>query len=126
MADRLATGNTPRSNVLHATQGKSGVGSRPHSPTRTYTSSSRIPSPLFPSFQRELPTTTQQLVAQRPTTQAKDIVDYMREYASLGPEFHNDMTLVEYCGLRLRNHPRDPQRGGQQQQQDITWISFGK
>jgi hypothetical protein len=27
------------------------------------------------------------------------------------------MTLVEYCGLRLRNRPREPQRGGQQQQQ---------
>jgi hypothetical protein len=26
------------------------------------------------------------------------------------------MTLVEYYGLRLRNHPRDPQRGGPQQQ----------
>jgi hypothetical protein len=27
------------------------------------------------------------------------------------------MTLVEYCGLRLRNRPKEPQRGGQQQQQ---------
>jgi hypothetical protein len=27
------------------------------------------------------------------------------------------MTLVEYCGLRLRNRPREPQRGGPQQQQ---------
>jgi hypothetical protein len=27
------------------------------------------------------------------------------------------MTLVDYCGLRLRNRPREPQRGGPQQQQ---------
>jgi hypothetical protein len=27
------------------------------------------------------------------------------------------MTLVEYFGLRLRNRPREPQRGGPQQQQ---------
>jgi hypothetical protein len=27
------------------------------------------------------------------------------------------MTLVEYCGLRLRNRPREPQRGGSEQQQ---------
>jgi hypothetical protein len=32
-------------------------------------------------------------------------------------DFHQDMTLVEYCGLRLRNRPREPQRGGPQQQQ---------
>jgi hypothetical protein len=70
MEDRLATGNIPGENVLHATQGNSGVGSRPHSPTRTYTSSSRIPRPLFPSFQRELPATTQP-IAQRPTTQGR-------------------------------------------------------
>jgi hypothetical protein len=126
MEDRLATGNIPGENVLHATQGNSGAGSRPHSPTCTYTSSSRIPRPLFPSFQRALPTTTQQPVAQRPTTQAEDIADYRREYAALGPEFHNDMNLVEYCGLRLRNHPRDPQRGGQHNNRDITWSSFRK
>jgi hypothetical protein len=27
------------------------------------------------------------------------------------------VTLVEYCGLKLRNRPKDTQRGGQQQQQ---------
>ena len=114
MVDRLAIGNIPGENVLHVEQGNSGVGHRPRSPTLTYTSSSRIPRPLFPNFQRELPKATQQPVAQRPTTQAEDIVDYRREYAALGPEFHNDMTLVEYCRLRLRDHPRDRQRGGQQ------------
>jgi hypothetical protein len=35
------------------------------------------------------------------------------------------MTLVEYCGLRLRNFPREPERGGQQQEQghniDFIW-----
>jgi len=43
MTDRLAIGNIPGENVLHATQGNLGAGSRPHSPTHTYTSSSRIP-----------------------------------------------------------------------------------
>jgi hypothetical protein len=62
MADRLTAGSIPGTNAPHATQGNSGVGSRPHSPTRTYTSSSRIPQPLFPSFQRAPPTSVQQLV----------------------------------------------------------------
>jgi hypothetical protein len=35
----------------------------------------------------------------------------------LGRDFHRDMTLVEYCGLRGMNHRKEPQRGGQQQQQ---------
>jgi hypothetical protein len=113
MADRLATGSTPGTQAPHAAQGNSGAGNRPHSPTRTYTSSSRIPRPLFPSFQRAPPTATQQSIAQRQPTQAEDIAEYRREYATLGPDFHQDMTLVEYCGLRLRNRPRDTQRGGQ-------------
>jgi hypothetical protein len=40
--------------------------------------------------------------------QADEIAEYRREYATLGRDFHQDMTLVEYCGLRLRNHPREP------------------
>jgi hypothetical protein len=108
MADRLDTGNIPGENLFHVAQGNSGACSRPHSPTRTYTSLSRIPRPLFPRFQRALPVAAQQLVAQRLTTQAKNIVDYRRDYVALGLEFLNDMTLVEYCGLRLKNHPRDP------------------
>jgi hypothetical protein len=32
-----------------------------------------------------------------------------------GRDFHQDMTLVEYCGLRLRNRRRELLRGGQQQ-----------
>ena len=37
------------------------------------------------------------------------------------------MTLVKYCGLRLRNHPREPQRGRSQSRQqqghniDFIW-----
>jgi hypothetical protein len=46
----------------------------------------------------------------------EDIAEYRREYAPLGRDFHQDMTLVEYCGLRLRNLLREPQRGPQHQQ----------
>jgi hypothetical protein len=35
----------------------------------------------------------------------------------LGHDLHQDMTLVEYYGLKLGNRPREPQRGGQKQQQ---------
>jgi hypothetical protein len=44
------------------------------------------------------------------------MAEYRREYAAMDHDFQRDMTLVEYCGLRLRNRPRDPQRGQQQQQ----------
>jgi hypothetical protein len=57
---------------------------------------------------------TQQPIAQSLPTQVEDIEKYRREYASLGSDFHQDMTLVKYFGLRIRNHPSDPQRGGQQ------------
>jgi hypothetical protein len=50
VVDRLARVGTPYTQVLHATQGNSGVGSRPQSPSHTYTSTSRIPRPLFPNF----------------------------------------------------------------------------
>ena len=59
----------------------------------------------------------------------QDIAEYKREYAPLGHDFYQDMTLVEYCGLKIKNHPREPQRGGQQQQQghNIDFIQkFGK
>jgi hypothetical protein len=108
MDKRLAIVGTPGTQAPHATQGNSGASSRPQSPTRTYTSSSRIPKPLFPSFQRALPAAVQQLIAHRSPTQAEDIAEYRREYAALGRDFHQDMTLVEYCGLRLRNRPREP------------------
>jgi hypothetical protein len=117
VADRLAMVDIPGTQAPHAAQGNSGAGSRPQSPTRTYTSASRIPRPLFPSFQRAPPVAAQIPIAQRPPTHAEDIAEYRREYAALGHDFHQDMTLVEYCGLRLRNRPREPQRGGPQQQQ---------
>jgi hypothetical protein len=117
VVDRLARVGTPDTQVPHAAQANSGAGSRPQSPSRTYTSVSRIPRPLFPSFQRAPPVAALPPIAQRPPTHADDIAEYRREYAALGHDFHQDMTLVEYCGLRLRNRPREPQRGGPQQQQ---------
>jgi hypothetical protein len=117
VVDRLARVGTPDIQVPHAAQGNSRAGSRTQSPSRTYTSASRIPRPLFPSFQRAPPVVAAPPIAQRPPTHADDIAEYKREYAALGRDFHQDMTLVEYYGLRLRNHPREPQRGGPQQQQ---------
>ena len=55
VVDRLARVGTPDTQVPHAAQGNSGSGNRPQSPSRTYTSTSRIPKPLFPSFQRAPP-----------------------------------------------------------------------
>jgi hypothetical protein len=46
----------------------------------------------------------------------EDIAEYKREYAVLGHDFHHDMTLVEYCGLGVRNHLKEPWRREQQQQ----------
>jgi hypothetical protein len=68
---------------------------------------------LFPSFHRATPVAAQILIAQRPATHAEDIAEYRREYAALGHDFQQDMNLVKYCGLRLKNRPREPQRGGQ-------------
>jgi hypothetical protein len=63
------------------------------------------------------PVAAQQPIAQRPPTQTENIAEYRREYATLSCDFHQDMTLVEYYGFRPRNHPKEPQRGEQQQQQ---------
>jgi hypothetical protein len=35
----------------------------------------------------------------------------MRDYLALGPEFHADMSLLDYCSIRYRNRPREAQRG---------------
>jgi hypothetical protein len=78
---------------------------------------SSIPRPLFPNFQRAPLIAAPPPIAQRPPTHVDDIVEYRREYVALGHDFHQDMTLVEYCGLRLKNHPKEPQRGVPQQQQ---------
>jgi hypothetical protein len=72
---------------------------------------------LFPIFHRAPPVAVQLSIAQRSSTHAEDIAEYRREYTALGCDFHQDMTLVEYYGLRLKNHPREPWRGGPQQQQ---------
>jgi hypothetical protein len=55
VADRLAMVDIPGTQAPHVAQGNLGASSRPQSPTRTYTSTSRIPHPLFPSFQRAPP-----------------------------------------------------------------------
>jgi hypothetical protein len=117
LADILAIVDTSGTLAPHAAQGNSREGNRPQTPTHTYTSSSRIPIPWFPSFQRAPPAAAQQPLTHKLPTQAKDIAEYKREYAALGRDFHHDMTLVEYCGLRGMDHPKEPQRGGQQQQQ---------
>jgi hypothetical protein len=116
VAERLAMVDISGTQAPHAAQGNSGESSRPQTPTRTYTSLSRISRPWFPSFKRAPAAITQQPLAQRLPTHAEDIAEYKREYAALGRDFYHDMTLVEYCGLRGMNHPREPQRGGQQQQ----------
>jgi hypothetical protein len=72
---------------------------------------------LFSSFQRAPLLAASPPIAQRPPTHAEDITEYRREYTALGHDFHQNMTLVEYCGLKLRNRPREPQRGGPQKQQ---------
>jgi hypothetical protein len=119
MADRLAIGSTTGTQAPHAAQGNSGAGSRPHSSTLTYTSSSKISRPLFPSFQRAPSVATQQPIAQRKPTQEEDIIEHRMEYVSLGRDFHQDMNLVEYCGLRLRKEDNNHNKG-------ITCISFIK
>jgi hypothetical protein len=50
LVDRLAIVDTSGTPAPHAAQGNSRAGSRPQTPTRTYTYSSRIPRPWFPSF----------------------------------------------------------------------------
>jgi hypothetical protein len=123
VANRLAMVGIPDTQAPHAAQGNSRAGSRPQSPTRTYTSTSRIPRPLFPSFQRAPPVAAQMSIAQRPPTHTEDITEYQREYAALGRDFHQDMTLVEYCGLRLRNRHREE---GHSSSRGITLISSEK
>jgi hypothetical protein len=107
VVDRLARVGTPDTQVLHASQASSGVGSRLQPPSHTYTSTSRIPRPLFPSFHRAPSVAALPPIAQRPPTHADNIAEYRREYATLGRDLHQNMTLVEYYGLRLRNRPRE-------------------
>jgi hypothetical protein len=82
---------------------------------------------LFPSFQRVPPVAAPPPIAQRPPTHADDIAEYRREYATLGCDFHQDMTLIEYCGLRLRNLPLESRRGeDHNSNRGITSISSEK
>jgi hypothetical protein len=85
MVDRLAIVSTPGTQAPHAAQGNSGAGSRPHSPTRTYTSSSRIPRPLFPSFQRAPPAAAQQPIAQRQAHSGRGHCRVQEGVCSIGP-----------------------------------------
>jgi hypothetical protein len=103
VANRLAMVGIPGTQTPHATQGNSGAESRPQTPTHTYTSSSRIPRPWLPSFQRAPPVVAQQSLAHRLPTQAEYFAEYKREYVALGPDFHHDMTLVEYYVLHIKN-----------------------
>jgi hypothetical protein len=123
VVDILARVGTPDTQVPHAAQGNSGARNRPQSPSRTYTSASRIPRPLFPSFHRAPLVAAPPLIPQRPPTHADDIAKYRREYATLRHDFHQDMTLVEYCGLRLRNCRRGEDHNSSR---GITSISSEK
>jgi hypothetical protein len=42
--------------------------------------------------------------------------EYRQYYLALGPEFHADMSLLDYCSIRYRNRPREAQRGNAQTQ----------
>jgi hypothetical protein len=116
---RLARVGTPDTQFSHAAQGNSGVRNRPHSPSHAYTYASRIPRP----FQRAPPLAVAPLISQRPPTHVNDIAEYRREYAALGRDFHQDMTLVEYYGLRLKNHLEFRRGEDHNSSRGITLIS---
>jgi hypothetical protein len=40
--------------------------------------------------------------------------DYKRDYLALRPEFHADMSLIDYCSIRYRNRPWEAQRSNGQ------------
>jgi hypothetical protein len=42
--------------------------------------------------------------------------EYRSDYLALGPEFHADMSLRDYCSIRCRNRAREAQRGNVQTQ----------
>jgi hypothetical protein len=53
---------------------------------------------------------------QRQAGQIDLFAEYRRGYLALGPEFHADMSLMDYCSIRYRNRPREAQRGNMQSQ----------
>jgi hypothetical protein len=82
VVDKLARVGTPDTQVPHAAQGNLGAGSRHQSPSRTYTSASRIPRPLFASFQSSPPVAAPPPIAQMPPVHVDDIAEYRRECAA--------------------------------------------
>jgi hypothetical protein len=46
--------------------------------------------------------------------------EYRSDYLALRPEFHADMTLMDYCSIKYRNRPREAERGnGQTHNMDL-------
>jgi hypothetical protein len=66
------------------------------------------------------------LIAQRLPIYTEDIAEYRRGYAALVCDFHQDMTLVEYYGLRLRNRPESQREEDRSSSRGITLISSKK
>jgi hypothetical protein len=97
------------------------AGSSGHqTPTHTYISARKIPKPLFPQFQggQQIghPGQGQQMgqAGQGQTGPIDPFAEYRGDYLALGPEFHADMSLMDYCSIRYRNRPREAQRGSMQ------------
>jgi hypothetical protein len=44
----------------------------------------------------------------------QDPFEYRRDYLALGPEFHADMSLMDYCSIKYQNRPQEAQRGNGQ------------
>jgi hypothetical protein len=42
--------------------------------------------------------------------------EYTRDYLALGPKFHANMSLLDYCSLRYRNRPPEAEKGHAQTQ----------
>jgi hypothetical protein len=78
-------------------------------PICAYTSSGRIPRPLYPQLQggKSLgqPGQVGGQPGQRQTVPQDPFGEYRRDYLALGPEFHTDMSLLDYCSIRYRNRP---------------------
>jgi hypothetical protein len=91
--------------------GSQGGASAHPSPISAYISSGRIPRPLYPQFQGG------QLLGQLGHARGQPgkgqavpqdpFREYMRDYLALGPKFHANMSLLDYCSIRYRNRPRE-------------------
>jgi hypothetical protein len=86
---------------------------------RAYTSSGRIPRPLYPQFQTRQslgqplgqPGQAGGQLGQGQVVPQDPFREYKRDYFALGPEFHEDMSLMDYCSIKYRNRPWEAQRG---------------